>query len=63
MIMKNRVSDELFNNVERFGRALKTAMSIVDTLQIENQNLSDAFYKLTSINKVDYTDPRDNVKT
>ena len=63
MIMKNRVSDELFNNVERFGRALEAAMSIVDTLQIENQNLSDAFYKLTSINKVDYTDPRDNVKT
>lgn len=63
MIMKNRVSDELFNNVERFGRALETAMSIVDTLQIENKNLSDAFYKLTSINKVDYTDPRDNVKT
>ena len=63
MIMKNRVSDELFNNVERFGRALETAMSIVDALQIENKNLSDAFYKLTSINKVDYTDPRDNVKT
>lgn len=63
MIMKNSVSDELFNNVERFGRALEMAMSIVDTLQIENKNLSDAFYKLTSINKVDYTDPRDNVKT
>lgn len=63
MIMKNYVSDELLNKVQHFTRALETAMSIVDTLQIENQNLSDALYKLTSINKVDYTDTRDNIKT
>ena len=42
MIMKNYVSDELLNKVQHFTRALETAMSIVDTLQIENQNLSDA---------------------
>ena len=63
MIMKNYVSDELLNKVQHCTRALETAMSIVDTLQIENQNLSDALYKLTSINKVDYTDTRDNIKT
>ena len=63
MIMKNYVSDELLNKVQHFTRALETAMSIVDTLQIENKNLSDALYKLTSINKIDYTDTRDNIKT
>ena len=63
MIMKNYVSDELLTKVQHFTRALETAMSIVDTLQIENKNLSDALYKLTSINKVDYTDTRDNIKT
>ena len=63
MIMKNYVSDELLNKVQKFSRALESAMSIVDTFQIENKVLSDALYKLTSINKVDYTDTRDNVKT
>lgn len=63
MIMKNYVSDELLNKVQHFTRALETAMSIVDTLQIENKVLSDALYKLTSINKIDYTDTRDNIKT
>ena len=63
MIMKNYVSDERLTKVQHFTRALETAMSIVDTLQIENKNLSDALYKLTSINKVDYTDTRDNIKT
>lgn len=41
MIMKNYVSDELFNKVYHLSQALNQAQTIIETLEKENENLKE----------------------
>lgn len=41
MIMKNYVSDELYNKVYHLSQALIQAQNIISTLEEENKNLKE----------------------
>jgi hypothetical protein len=41
MIMKNYVTDELINKVYHLTKALNQAESIIETLEVENNNLKE----------------------
>jgi len=41
MIMKNYVTDELINKVYYLTKALNQAESIIETLEVENNNLKE----------------------
>jgi hypothetical protein len=52
--MNTFVADELANKVYHLSQALNQAKTIINTLEIENKNLIDAFNNLASQNKEDY---------
>lgn len=55
------VSDELAHKVKTLYEALNQANTIIESLKIENQRLTDVFINLTSLNKEDYDTTSENM--
>lgn len=54
-------SDELTHKVKTLHEALNQANTIIESLKIENQRLTDVFINLTSLNKEDYDTTSENM--